>query len=119
MQLVSPKSSTSSGVDVASPMTSGLVSPKPEASAKADPTAPPIVSSPVLSAASARRAATRRVVFTPSAEELAWRARAVQPLEQPAALGVEPLAQPRLTIDAIDITPLSVAPLTVGGASNK
>lgn len=86
------------------------------------PTAAPIVSSPLLSTPSVARTATERVIFTPSAEELAWRERAVQALEQPAALVVAPLEQPRLTIDPIDITPLSVAPLTVpgmGGASNK
>lgn len=81
-----------------------------------NPTAAPVVSSPLLSTASMQRAATPRVVFTPSAEELAWRARAVQALEQPVALVVEPLEQPRLSIDPIGITPLSVAPLTVGGA---
>lgn len=85
-----------------------------------NPTPAPVVSSPLLSTASAQRAATRQAVFTPSAEELEWRARAVQALEQPAALVIEPLEQPRLSIDPIDITPLSVAPLTVPFlASNK
>lgn len=89
----------------------------------ADPTATPIASSPVLSTASVRHSATQRVVVMPSAEELAWRARAVQALDQPDALVVEPLEHPRLSIDPIDITPLSVAPLTVpvlnSGGSQK
>ena len=115
---VSPKPDAPAMVAVASPMTTGPVSPKPtpEALAKADPTAAPIASSPLLSTVSVQRAATRTTVFSPSAAELEWRARAVQALEQPAALIVEPLDQPRLSIDPIDITPITIAPLNTGGA---
>lgn len=124
LQLVAPKPEAPAMVAVASPMTTGPVPPKPtpEALAKADPTAAPIASSPLLSTVSVRRAATRTTVFSPSAAELEWRARAVQALEQPAALVVEPLEQQRLSIDPIDITPLTVAPLAAsgaGGAGNK
>ncbi len=115
---VSPTSEAPAMVAVASPMTAGPVSPKPtpEALAKADPTATTIASSPLLSTVSMQRAATRTAVFSPSAAELEWRARAVQALELPAALIVEPLEQPRLSIDPIDITPITIAPLNTGGA---
>lgn len=115
---VSPKSEAPAMVAVASPMTTGPASPKPtpEALAKADPTGSPVASSPLLSTVSMQRAATRTAVFSPSAAELEWRARAVQALELPAALIVEPLEQPRLSIDPIDITPITIAPLNTGGA---
>lgn len=105
-------------IQLASPAAPGLVSPKPpqevvSSAAEAKPTATTIASSPVLSMASASGAATSRTVFAPSAGQLEWRARAVQALEQPAALVVEPLDATRQQIEPIDITPLSVAPLTV------
>ena len=90
----------------------------------ANPTTAPIVSSPVLSTVSVKHAARRGITFAVSAAELEWQARAVPALERPDALQVEPLTRPEIAVEAIDITPLSVAPLTVTalsgtGASNK